>query len=67
MCVKLIHSHKTSLEAQIYYTKSYNDEIASGGETLSLLDDTFTVLRAAVTKSSWNGLSLSFHSNFSFV
>ena len=52
MCVKLIHSHKTSLEAQIYYTKSYNDEIASGGETLSLLDDTFTVLRAAVTKSS---------------
>jgi len=52
MCVKLIHSHKTSLEAQIYYTKSYNDEIASGGETLSLLDDTFSVPKAAATKSS---------------
>ena len=49
-CVKLIHDHKTSLEAQIYYTKSYNDPTASSGETLSLLDDMFSVPRAAVTK-----------------
>jgi hypothetical protein len=52
MYEKLIHCHKTSLYAQIYYTKSYNDEIAPGGETLSLLDDTFNVPGAAATKRS---------------
>ena len=67
MCVKVIHSHKTSLETQIYYTKSYNDPTASSGETFSLLDYMFNVPRAAVTKICWNGITLSSHSNFSFV